>query len=124
EEPSALEPVSRSQTVFSKAEEIILGYLNIYVDDVLYAGHPEAIQAVQDWLTSEWKASELSWASESSAIRFLGLEIEVEYNDQQLRRAQILTGELLWLSGRSRIGLRVLGYLRETADLTLTYFPS
>ncbi|CAE7799184.1 GIP, partial [Symbiodinium necroappetens] len=108
----------------AEAEEIILGYLNIYVDDVLYAGHPEAIQAVQDWLTSEWKASELSWASESSAIRFLGLEIEVEYNDQQLRRAQILTGELLWLSGRSRIGLRVLGYLRETADLTLTYFPS
>ena len=41
----------------------VRAYLNIYVDDVLYAGNPDEILAVHKWLTSEWKASELSWAT-------------------------------------------------------------
>ena len=170
----------------------VRAYLNIYVDDVLYAGNPDEILAVHKWLTSEWKASELSWATEESIIRFLGLEIGVtkggvrigqqayvdelvrhhklqnskghatpcpqewllgecdeevrEYSPAQLKRAQVLTGELLWLSGRSRpdimhsvatmsslcvknpelverIGLRVLGYLKNTAAVCLWYKP-
>ena len=174
-------------------EEEILGYLNIYVDDVLYVGQAQAIFAVQEWLTQDWKASELSWATSESSIRFLGLEIEasegrvkisqcgyikellrhhdqaegpghatpcppewlvgdrvfdqVEHTEAQLRRAQVLTGELLWLSGRSRpdlmhavatmsclclrnpllvekIGLRVLSYLRETLNYALVYQPT
>ena len=174
-------------------EEEILGYLNIYVDDVLYVGQAQAILAVQEWLTQDWKASELSWATSESSIRFLGLEIEasegrvkisqcgyikellrhhdqaegpghatpcppewlvgdrvfdqVERTEAQLRRAQVLTGELLWLSGRSRpdlmhavatmsclclrnpllvekIGLRVLSYLRETLNYALVYQPT
>ena len=67
-----------------------------------------------------------------------------EYSPAQLKRAQVLTGELLWLSGRSRpdimhsvatmsslcvknpelverIGLRVLGYLKNTAAVCLWY---
>ncbi|CAE7288644.1 GIP, partial [Symbiodinium sp. KB8] len=174
-------------------KEEILGYLNIYVDDVLYVGQAQVIFAVQEWLTQDWKASELSWATSESAIRFLGLEIEasegrvkinqcgyikellrhhdqaegpghatpcppewlvgdrvfdqVEHTEAQLRRAQVLTGELLWLSGRSRpdlmhavatmsclclrnpllvekIGLRVLSYLRETLNYALIYQPT
>ena len=175
-----------------QGEEEVRAYLNIYVDDVLYAGMPEEISAVHDWLTSEWKASELSWATEGSIIRFLGLEIGVvkggvrigqqayveelvrhhklqdtkgygtpcpqewllgecdedvqTYTPEQLRRAQVLTGELLWLSGRSRpdimhsvatmssmcvknpelverIGCRVIGYLKNTASVCLWYRP-
>ena len=47
----------------------------MYVDDVLYVGEPAVIEAVQVRLTSEWKASPLTWASEDSTVRFLGLEI-------------------------------------------------
>ena len=54
-------------------ETEIRGYLNIYVDDVLYVGLFDEIRAVQSWLTSEWKASDLTWASEDSVLRFLGL---------------------------------------------------
>ncbi|CAE7778026.1 unnamed protein product [Symbiodinium sp. CCMP2592] len=174
------------------AEPEIKGYLNIYVDDVLYVGIADVIETVQSWLTSEWKASELTWACETSVLRFLGLEIQlcdggvrigqrayvdelirhhkltesrgygtpcpqewllgecdessVDYSTEQLRRAQTLTGELLWLSGRSRpdimhsvctmsslcvknpelverIGYRVLGYLKATAGVCLWYKP-
>ena len=173
-------------------QEEVKGYMNIYVDDVLYVGIPEIILVLQQWLTSEWKASELTWASEKEIIRFLGLEVglyqggvkigqqayvdelirhhklqdargygtpcpqewllgecedvEVEYTAEQLRKAQVLTGELLWLSGRSRpdlmhsvatmsclciknpelverIGYRVLGYLKATAEVCLWYKP-
>ena len=38
-------------------------------------GEEAAICAVHSWLTQEWKASPLTWASTSSTIRFLGLEI-------------------------------------------------
>ena len=169
-----------------------MGYVNVYVDDLLYIGE-EVIGAVHSWLTEEWKASSLSWASTSSTIRFLGLEIgrtesggvrihqrgyieellrhhglygakghatpcpqewllgetdvlEKEHSPEQLRRAQALTGELLWLSGKSRpdllhtvatmsalclkdaelvekIGLRALGYLKDTLDVELYYKP-
>ena len=172
--------------------EEVRGYLNIYVDDVLYVGLPDEIQVVQVWLTSEWKASDLTWASKGGILRFLGLEIQlveggvkigqqayieelirhhslqeakghgtpcpqewllgecdettVDYTADQLRKAQMLTGELLWLSGRSRpdimhsvatmsslciknpelverIGYRVLGYLKATVGVCLWYNP-
>ena len=124
----------------------VRAYVNVYVDDILYVGEPTVIEAVHRWLTSEWKASPLTWASEEASLRFLGLEIgrvgecvmihqrgyieellrhhgltEVkghltpcpqewllgeadvqleEFTPEQLRRAQALTGELLWLSGK------------------------
>ncbi|CAE7278448.1 GIP, partial [Symbiodinium microadriaticum] len=178
--------------VQADGSEAVRGYMNIYVDDVLYVGSAADIRLVQEWLTSEWKASDLTWASETEIIRFLGLEIglfpggvrigqqayvdelirhhklqdargymtpcpqewllgecedvQVEYTPEQLRRAQVLTGELLWLSGRSRpdlmhsvatmsclciknpelverIGQRVLGYLKATAKVCLWYKP-
>ena len=171
----------------------IRAYINVYVDDLLYVGEQSVIEAVQAWITSEWKASPLTWATEEFTLRFLGLEIgrtkdggvkihqrgyieellrhhglseekghltpcpqewllgeaEVstqEYPPDQLRRAQAITGELLWLSGKSRpdlmhtvatmsscclrdpvlverIGTRALGYLKETLDLALVYHP-
>ena len=172
-------------------DPVVRGYLNIYVDDVLYVGLPGEIQAVQRWLTSEWKASDLTWANDHSVLRFLSLEIMlvdggvkigqqayvdelirhhklqdakgygtpcpqewllgeceesvVDYTPEQLRRAQTLTGELLWLSGRSRpdlmhsvstmsslcvknpelverIGLRVLGYLKANSGSQLVVY--
>ena len=180
--------------VATDSEETTVGHINIYVDDILYVGLGPVIEAVQKWLTEEWKASELTWATANATIRFLGLEIgrtdtggvrlhqkgyiqellrhhgdqvtrsygtpcpqewllgefEVEvkeFSPEQLRLAQALTGELLWLCGKSRpdlmhtvatmssmclrdpvfvakVGLRALGYLRETLDVELYYKPT
>ena len=173
--------------------DTVRAYINVYVDDLLYVGEPPVIEAVHAWITSEWKASPLTWASEECTLRFLGLEIgrtscggvklhqrgyieellrhhglsethghltpcpqewllgesEIvaqEYSPEQLRKAQAITGELLWLSGKSRpdlmrtvatmssyclkdpilverIGTRALGYLKESLDISLVYNP-
>ena len=117
----------------------------VYVD---YLGPPEVIESVHKWLSSEWKASPLTWASSSEGVRFLGLEIykgssgyrmcqwgylkellrhhglaegpaartpcprewligegefeQIVYDESSLRAAQRITGELLWLSTKSR----------------------
>ncbi|CAE7212252.1 unnamed protein product [Symbiodinium microadriaticum] len=85
-------------------------------------------ESVEEWLLGENEAS------------------EEQCDEPQLRRAQALTGELLWLTGKSRpdllhtvatmsswclkcpalvekIGLRALGYLKETIDVELYYRP-
>eukprot|EP00439_Symbiodinium_sp_Y106_P067652 s1025_g11.t1 len=90
---------------------------------------PRVFQMVTEWLLGECEES------------------VVDHTAEQLRRAQFLTGELLWLSGRSRpdithsvstmsslcvknpelverIGLRVLGYLKATAGVCLWYRPT
>ena len=170
--------------------ELVLAYLVIYVDDIMYLGETTTIQEVHRWLSSEWKASDLTWASSLEGIRFLGLEIykkktgyfmcqlgylsellrhhnlsngpgaktpcprewllgevdaeQIIYDEATLRRAQRLTGELLWLSTKSRpdlmhavasmsslclrdpilverIGLRALAYLYTTAHFGLMF---
>eukprot|EP00439_Symbiodinium_sp_Y106_P083529 s1339_g23.t1 len=174
----------------SEASGVTIAYLVIYVDDIMYLGENSVILEIHEWLSSEWKASDLTWASNEEGIRFLGLEIykrtagyfmcqlgyvtellrhhgvsngpgaktpcprewllgegEVEqtsYDESSLRRAQRITGELLWLSTKSRpdlmhavasmsslclrdpilverIGLRTLAYLYSTAHVGLLF---
>ena len=61
--------------VYKKNGEVqeVRGYLNIYVDDVLYAGLSEEIRAIHQWLTTEWKASDLTWASKGCGASVPGL---------------------------------------------------
>ena len=59
--------------VFGK--ETVEVYVNIYADDIVYAGSREAILATHDWLCQAWKSIPLSWASDEEGIRFMGLEI-------------------------------------------------
>ena len=188
------ENIWSARAVGANGAERVVAYLNVYVDDLLYMGEPGVIEVIHEWLTSEWKASPLTWGDESSTIRFLGLEIsrtacggvrlhqrgyieellrhhslseergyatpcpqewllgeadvaEEDYDEPLLRRAQGLTGELLWLSGKSRpdlmhtvatmsslclkcpslvvkIGLRALGYLKQTIHIDLVYEPT
>ena len=54
----------------------VRAYINVYVDDILYVGEVAVIHALQTWLTSEWKASDLTWASEESYIRFQAWRLE------------------------------------------------
>ena len=173
--------------------EVTIAYVVIYVDDIMYLGEPSVILEIHKWLSSECKASDLTWASAQEGIRFLGLEIykrkagyfmcqlgyltellrhhglssgpgartpcprewllgetdieQISYDEPSLRRAQRITGELLWLSTKSRpdlmhavasmsslclrdpilverIGLRALSYLYSTAHLGLLFSTS
>ena len=174
----------------TEGSEVTIAYIVIYVDDIMYLGEPSVIYDIHEWLSSEWKASDLTWASAKEGIRFLGLEIykrkagyfmcqlgyltellrhhglgtgpgaktpcprewllgeneaeQTTYDEASLRRAQRITGELLWLSTKSRpdlmhavasmsslclrdpilverIGLRALAYLYSTLHLGLLF---
>ena len=171
-------------------QEETIAYIIVYVDDIMYLGQPSVISIVHEWLSSDWTASSLTWASSTDGIRFLGLEVykrksgyfmcqlgyltellrhhelssgpgartpcprewllgevtteQTTYEEPSLRRAQRLTGELLWLSTKSRpdimhavasmsslclrdpilverIGLRALSYLYSTLKVGLMF---
>ena len=171
-------------------QEETIAYIIVYVDDIMYLGRPSVITSIHEWLSSDWTASSLTWASSSDGIRFLGLEVyrrrngyfmcqlgyltellrhhelssgpgartpcprewllgevtteQTTYGEPSLRRAQRLTGELLWLSTKSRpdimhaaasmsslclrdpilverIGLRALAYLYSTLKVGLMF---
>ena len=59
----------------TEGSEVTIAYIVIYVDDIMYLGEPSVIYDIHEWLSSEWKASDLTWASAKEGIRFLGLEI-------------------------------------------------
>ena len=170
--------------------DYVAAYVVVYVDDIMYLGPPEVIESIHQWLSSEWTASPLTWASSSEGIRFLGLEIykgpscyrmcqwgylkellrhhglaegpaartpcprewligegefdQTVYDESSLRAAQRITGELLWLSTKSRpdlmhtvatmsslclrdpilverIGKRALAYLYGTSQFMLMF---
>ena len=174
----------------SQNQEKTIAYIIVYVDDIMYLGPPSVISAVHKWLSSDWTASSLTWASSSGGIRFLELEVykrrsgylmcqlgyltellrhhelnngpgartpcprewllgevtteQAVFEELSLRRAQRLTGELLWLSTKlrpdimhavasisslclrdpilvERIGLRALAYLYSTLQVDLMF---
>ena len=173
----------------------ILGFVIIYVDDVMYLTSSEEARAAYAWLRATWECTPLEEATPENSITFLGVEINVvcdskgqrgfslgqggyiselvrayglhpkprsaplprewvrdspeeeqSYSDETLRKAQKITGELLWLSQRTRLdlaysislmgswctkapglvfemGLRILEYVHATSDYRLSLVP-
>ncbi len=119
-----------------------LGYLMVYVDDMMLVGQDDYIRAAMDAIRGEWQCSDPQWLSAEKSMRFCGFEVkkkgeeiwlhqegytlnllqkrkvtgeesvplpkiheseEVEqFSIQDVRAAQTLVGEVLWLSTRSR----------------------
>ena len=55
----------------------ILGYALVYVDDVLMIGCPEVVKSFCGWLAEKWECDDLTVLSESSPLRFLGMEVHL-----------------------------------------------
>ena len=177
-------------------DQLILGHVLVYVDDLLILSEPPVARALHNWVRGRWQCSELEQAQVHKALRFLGVDIyevqdakgpcgfrlgqegyidelvrshnlgstckaciplpkewvrdapveEEGYAEETLREAQKITGELLWLSQRTRIdvafcvglmsswaskaptyvgtlGLRILAYLAKTKALRLHLIP-
>ncbi|CAE6948806.1 RE1 [Symbiodinium sp. CCMP2592] len=173
-----------------------IGHLLVYVDDILVLTEPEVAEAFISWLREHWECTGLKEATVSSPLRFLGVDIYAEededgtligfslqqeayidellrsheikpnaratapvprewvrdlppleeVSEQALRAGQRITGELLWVSQRTRldigfcvglmaswvsrfpahvtkIGGRVLEYLAATKTHRLNLIP-
>lgn len=164
----------------------VLGYMIVYVDDVLMVGPKEVTDRASQTIQRVWKASNPEYAAPGSApMHFLGIEIQrfqdgmyylhqgsyvrevLERHDGEgtapfirvpeekeegapslvrVKEAQKITGELLWLSGRTStrpdiawavmrmsqwavkrpewtllFGRAILAYMRGTKDFGLRY---
>ena len=158
-----------------------MGFMSIYVDDVLMAAKKEVILAAAKCIEGEWPLSELEWPSEEVPLRYCGFEMwstaegfdlkqsayakelvdkwgvqekvdvpvfkapeeEEELDSTMLRRAQAITGGLLWLATKTRpdlmagvatmersmkspkqvveVGMTLLKYVNATTEVGLQY---
>ena len=55
--------------------QLAISFIVVYVDDLLYLGRKYIIKGIHKWVAEKWKCNDLEFATESSPIRFLGLEI-------------------------------------------------
>ncbi|CAE7249905.1 GIP [Symbiodinium sp. CCMP2592] len=174
---------------------VTVGYMIIYVDDLMLLAKPEDASGLFDWIKGRWECTPLQKATTEEPITFLGVEIQEEttaegrtgfclrqsgYIDELtriygtpsvtrsaplpkdwvkelpepdtplcphvLRKAQKITGELLWIAQRSRpdiahevglmsswvsraptlvhkFGLRILEFLKATREVSLSMTP-
>ena len=174
--------------------EKVVGFMIIYVDDIMLLSSKEEAEKAYTWIRQQWQCTPLQQALEDRPITFLGVDIHVgqddqgnqgfllgqsgyiqelmrcytisprlrtspvprewvkempeaeEYTQEELRAAQKVTGELLWVAQRSRadlaymvalmgswtvraprqvrkIGLRLLEYVGATQDHKLSLIP-
>ena len=177
-------------------DSTVLGYVLVYVDDLLILSNSQVSRSLHEWIRERWQCSELEKANPTKALRFLGIDVfevqddqgprgfalgqegyidelirshdlsvtckastpvpkewvreappeEPQHTEAELREAQRITGELLWVSQRTRvdisfsvglmsswvsrsptyvskIGLRILAYLANTKGVRLCLVP-
>ena len=119
-----------------------VGFLMVYVDDMMLVGQEDHLRGAMDAVRGEWKCSDPEWLSSEKSMRFCGFEIRKSGEDiclhqegytlnliqkrkvvgvenvplpkikeeeepeqfsmDDIRAAQTLVGEVLWLSTRTR----------------------
>ncbi|CAE7236739.1 infB [Symbiodinium sp. CCMP2592] len=110
--------------ILNEGDELV-GYALVYVDDIMFLTTSEEARLAHSWLRSVWQCTPLENTTEGAHVTFLGVEIsygndsqgnsgewvrdlpeeESDYDADTLRRAQKITGELLWLTQRTRVDL-------------------
>ena len=68
------------QIVQEENDEIVYGYLLVYVDDVLMVGAKHAADAIYEWIAKKWECDELA----TNPLRFLGMELFLSENGFEL----------------------------------------
>eukprot|EP00435_Cladocopium_sp_Y103_P023026 s3834_g5.t1 len=112
----------------------VLGYMAIYVDDVMCIGPAEVTQGVEGVKSGGYLLHQLSYTQEllnrhdvQVSRSFIKVpeepEDEPEITPKLVKEAQGIAGELLWLRWAIKLGRHVLEYLLQTKDVGLLYGP-
>ncbi|OLP81882.1 putative transposon protein [Symbiodinium microadriaticum] len=59
----------------------VVGLIIVYVDDFFITGPRPVCEEVFSWLSSTWETTPCAYASSSSSVRFLGMEIREDVNE-------------------------------------------
>jgi hypothetical protein len=70
----------------------LFGLVMTYVDDIFISGPKEVVDALLQQFQQTWTTSEAEWVS-SSPVRFLGMEISKEKNEETGREEWLITQE-------------------------------
>ena len=94
-----------------------LGYIMVYVDDILINSLPEAMRSFYDWLASRWECDNLDVLGENHPIRFLGMEVHLVDSGIELAQEGFIR-ELLRSHGHDGSRAKTQGP-KDTMVLTL-----
>ena len=64
------------------AQNETVGLMIIYVDDFLILGPKEVCDDAYEWMATTWEATPCQFATPTSSVRFLGMEIRQEVNSE------------------------------------------
>ena len=85
-----------------------LGYIMIYVDDLLINAQPTAMTSFYEWLAARWECDSLDVLSRGHSIRFLGMEMHLEEDGVELAQEGFVR-ELLRAHGHDGSRVRTQG---------------
>ncbi|CAE7386892.1 RE1, partial [Symbiodinium sp. KB8] len=94
-----------------------LGYIMVYVDDILINSLPEAMRSFYEWLASRWECDNLDVLGENHPIRFLGMEVHLVDSGIELAQEGFIR-ELLRSHGHDGSRAKTQGP-KDTMVLTL-----
>ena len=94
-----------------------LGYIMVYVDDILINSLPEAMRSFYEWLASRWECDNLDVLGENHPIRFLGMEVHLVDSGIELAQEGFIR-ELLRSHGHDGSRAKAQGP-KDTMVLTL-----
>eukprot|EP00435_Cladocopium_sp_Y103_P037718 s3180_g10.t1 len=64
------------------------GVLCVYVDDLLFCGEEDVLKSSLQAVESQWSCAEAEWATSNKALKFCGIEITVDPNNDGLHLSQ------------------------------------
>ena len=100
-----------------KGDQEPLGYLMVYVDDLLINALPAAMSSFYEWLAARWECDNLDVLSEDHSIRFLGMEMHMVNEGVELAQEGFVR-ELLRAHGHDGSRAKTQGP-KETLVLSL-----
>ena len=72
-------------------EDVTLGYLTVYVDDVLAMGEEPVLNDFYSWIAEKWECDDWTRLSPTTPIRFLGMELFESEDGYELGSCGVMT---------------------------------
>ena len=83
----------------SASEVSTLGFILVYVDDIFTVGNAKVMSGFHNWLSSKWECDPVALLEQRQPLRFLGMEIHVGEDGEELLRAHGHKGSKSWSMG-------------------------
>ena len=87
ERPCSLRQLTAAEQIWRMVDvtdDTTLGYVLVYVDDVLLIGEPNVVGWFYQWLAEKWECDDLTLLSPETPLRFLGMEVHLTQDGHEV----------------------------------------